>query len=333
MRNASTFAALAATTLFVCSLACSSSNFDVAGGDATPGVSDDQACTDVANARCNKHQSCSQVFIAMQFGDLTTCVGREKQICLNAHGARGNAGSAEGTEKCAASIGDQTCADVLDNVQTDACAAASGAGADGSSCAFASQCKNKFCALPDDAQCGTCGSVPPPGSSCATSNCAPGLACPASSQTCTALAQNGASCGKSNPCASGLTCVGATPTANGSCVPSANTVGAPCDPLRRTGPGCDRNAGVGCDLATSKCVAVQIVGAGVPCDGEVTFCGGGGTCFFATGSKIGTCVAPAADGAACDSAVGPGCLNPSKCIRSGGGTSGTCVFPDASPCH
>jgi len=65
-----------------------------------------------------------------------------------------------------------------------------------------------------------------------------------------------------------------------------------------------------------------------------------GTCYTATGpatgSDQGTCKPFANDGDACDTAVGPGCMFPARCLVAGAGdggaTTGTCVVPVASLC-
>ena len=62
-------------------------------------------------------------------------------------------------------------------------------------------------------------------------------------------------------------------------------------------------------------------------------------CFTATGPAAATdtnatCVAQAADGAGCDTQLGPLCLTPARCVTSGiGATSGTCVVPSATLCQ
>jgi hypothetical protein len=64
-----------------------------------------------------------------------------------------------------------------------------------------------------------------------------------------------------------------------------------------------------------------------------------GNCYTATGtatgSDQGTCKPFAVDGAPCDTAVGPGCMFPARCVGGGagdGGTAGSCVVPVATLC-
>jgi hypothetical protein len=60
-----------------------------------------------------------------------------------------------------------------------------------------------------------------------------------------------------------------------------------------------------------------------------------GDCYTSTGpaaaNMTGTCKADAADGAACDVALGPNCTTPARCVPTSG-TAGTCVVPLGSSC-
>ena len=56
-------------------------------------------------------------------------------------------------------------------------------------------------------------------------------------------------------------------------------------------------------------------------------CANGGNCYTVSG----TCKAAAADGAACDTAAGPPCMTPARCVTSGS-TAGTCTVPSGSMC-
>jgi hypothetical protein len=77
------------------------------------------------------------------------------------------------------------------------------------------------------------------------------------------------------------------------------------------------------------------VAAGKPCgivNNVFTACLAAATCKIPTNQQSGTCVAPAADAAACDIAAGPDCLFPARCVPTGGGNAGTCKFPGAIAC-
>ena len=115
---------------------------------------------------------------------------------------------------------------------------------------------------------------------------------------------------------------------------SAGTAGTPCG---GTMAGCDGSKGLYCGGAVEAktCMNINYVAAGMPCgtlvDGSFQGCAGAGTCYTATGfalaREMGTCEAPAPDDGACDTAVGPGCLPPARCIPSGAGTAGQCTVP------
>ena len=61
-------------------------------------------------------------------------------------------------------------------------------------------------------------------------------------------------------------------------------------------------------------------------NGGFAVCSGAGHCRVPTGTFSGMCIAPAADGAACDAANGPGCTSPATC------TNGSCKLPDPANC-
>jgi hypothetical protein len=124
----------------------------------------------------------------------------------------------------------------------------------------------------------------------------------------------------------------------GTCTADATTVGAACDSAHKAMASCNGNMGLACiptaaGSTVGKCATITLAMAGQPCGAmgtpETGFadCTAGGMCVNKG------CVAPAADGAACDSALGPPCLNPAKCVPTAAGTAGTCVVPDATMCH
>lgn len=169
---------------------------------------------------------------------------------------------------------------------------------------------------------------------------------------CEPYVPTGSACGAfSNPiCESGLTCAGASSTTGvgGTCEPALETPGTTCG-SRNMGLGCDGSMGLWCLGHTSSpaaCGNVVYVADGQPCgyvSGGVAECtkgtcySSGGPYFTFTGATtMGVCKAYAADGAACDTHAGPGCLSPARCITSGSGSAGTCVVPTASvsaSCH
>ncbi len=202
--------------------------------------------------------------------------------------------------------------------------------------------------------------------------CGPGLACTTDTAKCVAFGVRGSPCGKGAVCGVALTCVGANLATGvqGTCQPAGENAGQACDPTGKTGAGCDRNAGLTCNagmpvldggpddgfeagsgdgfeagveggvaeagVPARTCQPVVVAAARQPCGNDVggqpVYCEEEGACIGATGSTPGTCVAAAADGAACDLAGGPGCIVPARCIGNGG-TAGTCQYSGAQSCH
>jgi hypothetical protein len=150
-------------------------------------------------------------------------------------------------------------------------------------------------------------------------DCNSGMAC--MSGTCVAFGDENTSCDSTHPCRPDLTCKGSACTA-----PSAAGVAcsSPYD--------CDGLRGVVCNPSTMKCENVGIAAPGAACgilQGHLIVCmGPGGFCAGATSPNYqGTCVAAAADGAACDVSKGPVCSASAVCV------SGACVVPDPGMCH
>jgi hypothetical protein len=119
---------------------------------------------------------------------------------------------------------------------------------------------------------------------------------------------------------------------SGTCQAEATMVGQACDPTFETGASCDANLGLYCVGATKKCATVAYAETGKPC-GEVggvrTYCIDGNCIKAAGDAGARTCVEHAADHAACNTASGPTCLEPSRCVGTvfDGGVSGTCELP------
>jgi hypothetical protein len=221
-----------------------------------------------------------------------------------------------------------------------------------------------FCALGPWETCGTCQPLPAVGATCyAQGDCGRNLACAKAAGAtntdpgvCANRVMMGGSCVTGQkPCASGLDCVGenAMTMAPGTCQVQGGAVGAACDTTSTTAANCNPNLGLRCipDAGTNKgpgtCQAITLVAAGMSCGvlpGAGVFtsfaaCEGGGRCVPSGMPGVpGTCMAPAADGAACDNneKMGPPCLSPAKCVTGNGnvdaGTAGTCTLADATKC-
>ena len=328
-------------------------------GSSGSTISEDQACTDVAQAQCSRRQACSStgttetggqlnpdgVYIMTTYGNMATCLSRVKMACLNNLAAPDTGTSPAQMEKCAAEYSTWACVDLFDNNDNPpADCAPPGKRAIGAGCVFAGQCATRFCSNIKNATCGTCDDMPADGTACDSSGCAPGQECKTEStgdmlcrdrldlgdDTCTADA----------PCKAFSSCVGASstdPTKTGVCTATNTAVGATCG---STNPTCENGLGLVCQglVGAKTCQAIAYVAAGAACgtlaDGSRAACVDG-DCFTATGpaaaTDLGICVAQTADGAPCDTQFGPLCLSPARCVYTGTDTAGICTVPVASP--
>jgi hypothetical protein len=305
-------------------------------GCGASGISVDKACSDLATARCNKRQMCSNgARITRDFGDSNTCLVREKLNCTNALAAPSTGNTPDKQETCSAAYAAQSCTDFFLGNPPAACIN-TGLLANGASCSFNGQCTSTYCTGDKNAQCGVCGDEPALGASCSADFCARGQFCDAVTTLCVTGGTAGAACNRQTPCDPGFQCVGATMAMMGMCQAANTMMGMACDPTQRMAAACDPNLGLSCNTMSKTCTAIAYVGDGQPCgvkaDGSSAGCAGGGQCVIPTGMTMGTCKAPAADGAACDTAAGPPCLTPARCVLSGTGTAGVCQIVVASKC-
>ncbi len=309
------------------------------------GTSTDKACTDLAAARCAQRASCTNMTsVTHVYGDMNSCLTREKLNCTNAMAAKATGATPDRAEQCVTALANESCSDYFAG-NTPAACVNMGTLTDGTACAFAGQCSSTYCTNLANAACGTCGQPVGSGGDCSNgATCARGLLCvttPGSmgmAMSCQAEGTQGASCSRAMPCAAGFNCVGSTGGAMGmpgTCMAAVATAGAACDPTLKTGPACDRAKGLFCNATSKTCTAVNYAAAGASCglgsDGNYTDCAAG-LCYGASGTTMGTCKGDAPDGAACDTANGPGCIAPAKCVTASGSTSGTCTLPDATKC-
>ena len=322
--------------------------------DGTP------ACTQYATARCQKLDSCTAGLASRErFGDLATCIARGVLGCSAALAAPDTSATPEFFTACAAALTSSSCADFIDDTNIpQACLNLAGPRASGAACSFSAQCQSSWCQVLRGAACGVCAVRPAAGAACTTdSDCgARGLFC-SKAGSCVSHAILGAPCDDARPCGVALSCVGQTKTVPGACAAAIQTVGAACDPKRATAAGCDGALSLYCGL-DDKCASDALVAAPGACgrlvdsDGgsddagasdagasdagvrelSVARCTGGAVCAQGSATS-GTCVAPAADGAGCDSASGPPCLAPARCVTtSDASTGGTCQLPGANAC-
>jgi hypothetical protein len=322
-----------------------------------PGLSGSAACMDEATAVCSVRASCSNNFnIEKNFPDEPTCVSRTAATCVADLGATGTGQTPGKIEACAAEYPTETCTAYFEGDPVASCVPPMGTGAMGSACGASAQCASTYCAITQDQICGTCQPLPIAGAACQVdADCGRDLACAtpgsASTGTCAAYVGSGGTClTGAQPCAPGLACVGDAPATSttGTCQASGATVGAACDGTRKTLPSCSAELGLVCiptakGSAVGTCMAIDLVGPGSAC-GDVgampitgfADCIAGGACIKGSAAATtGTCMAPATDGAACnsDATIGPPCLAPAKCVpTTAGGTAGTCTLPNATTC-
>jgi hypothetical protein len=311
----------------------------VAIGCGGGGPSSTQACADLAQARCAKRASCTNNSgIVRSWGDMSTCLQREQLQCSLGLSAPSTGNTPAAVEQCVAAYAGFSCADFLNNNPPAACIA-NGPKQDNAPCAFGGQCASTYCVNNKTSVCGTCGAPPAMGASCESTSCARGQECDQRSLTCIVPGVAQSSCDNNTaPCGPDLACIGNVMGAMGTCMQAIATAGAPCGGMNGQ---CDGTMGLTCSgMAGAKtCVAVTYVGDGMPCgivNGAFVGCSGGGACYTASGvalaGEMGMCKTAAADGAACDTVVGPPCLTPARCVTSAGVTSGTCTVPAGSTC-
>lgn len=310
-------------------LGCSPASAPSSTGNA--GLTVQQACADVAYARCTQLATCSVTASQFRYGsDPNACRADFEQVCMNLQTAPSTGATPASSEACAQAInnGDWPCNEFLFNQNIPpACAPFMGTLGNGASCADNQQCSTGYCQLPTNQACGTCQPAPDAGASCAQYLCPVGLVCEGSTLTCAAYANLGSMCNSSQPCNEGLTCVSATSTASGICERGVMSgMGAACV---FTGAGCDYYSGLVCNAKSSTCQTAQLAPPGQACGtvaDQSTTCLGG-TCVR------GACAANIPTGEPCNSVTGGSCVVNARCIvPSDGGTEGTCQFNGSTAC-
>jgi hypothetical protein len=334
------------------------------GGGGASSATGTKACNDEAAAVCSLRDTCSPGYSnKVSYGSESVCQTRTAQTCINGLDANGTGNTAALIEACAAAYPSEMCADYFDSNPVTACQAPAGTLTTGAACGTNAQCTSGYCHVTPTTTCGTCQPLPVAGAACMVqADCGRDPACAIpnidvadagvpTEGVCAAWVPSGGACLTGyNPCEAGLACVGDDPTkmTMGTCQAAGATAGAACQTTRATMPNCDGSIGLTCIAPPAMngmgtCVAISVVGAGAACAdiGSPTtgyaVCGTSGLCKKeAPTDTMGTCVAAAADGAACDSdpAIGPPCLSPAKCVAPMGspGTAGTCTVPNPTTC-
>ncbi len=330
-------------------LACSGPP-NLGAGEAGAGSGEEDgglACSDFAAAKCAKFDACTQgVYTQLNFGTQAECQAREATACRGVLSAPDTTATPNGFEKCGKDITSGACADFFDVTNTTpACTPQAGPRANGRACVDSGQCQSAWCYAATGAVCGVCATRPAAGAPCAENvDCGgQGMLC-SQAGTCAAVVALGGACDTGHPCGFALSCVGSTPSSSGTCQTAGAAVGDTCDPTRSTAPLCEHDFGLFCPSTGDRCVKSALVDAGQPCGvtpgmvlaGDAAtpsmsaLCAAGAACEPSSAPN-GHCVAPVADGAECDMANGPPCLDPARCVStSDASTSGTCSILDTT---
>jgi hypothetical protein len=310
-------------------LGCSNSSGSGFGTDAGGnGPTFEETAGELAKAYCDRGQACAPAALRVADGDVATCQTRFVAAIVPTLGASGAVVTPAQLRACAQALPGVSCADFLARKSAPECKLPAGTLADGAPCAADMQCAGTRCRIAVNHACGTCGSHAGAGGPCAVDDdCDPGLGCV--NAVCTSFGSENDACDATHPCRPGLGCV------SGKCgAPSA--IGAAC----ASSAECDGTHGVFCGAVSKQCDAVTFDSPNQACgivQQHLALCAGpGGYCAGLSSSKIqGTCLAPAADGAACDAVNGPLCNAGAVCVCSGSdaGCAGTCSLPSPSACR
>jgi hypothetical protein len=303
--------------------------FALLAGPGCNSVTADQACTDLAKARCLQLQSCAPARVSSVYADLATCEAREKLSCMPSLGAPGTSATPDRYEKCASALGASACTSLFARNPPTECVPQPGKLADGAACGDDAQCASTYCEMlsapPSNNICGVCGPRALAGGACAGDvDCDFGLTCAngVGLGVCVSYGDVGATCDGAHPCSPPNACV------SGACMAP---VGASmmCD---RIAQNCDPTQALYCN-AQSVCAVRTFAAAGEPCDGFVQ-CAAGGWCAASGNTLRGICLATVADGAACNPHQNnmPDCQQPARCLGIDGAMDGICTLPNPAAC-
>ncbi len=304
----------ATAALAFVALACS--------GSSSSSVSAADACSQAADALCQKFDACSHVYVQIAYADVATCKTRALGNCTGNLAATGQSNTPARTAACATALSSISCDDLFAGKLPPDCNPTAGQVKTGSTCGDDSQCASTFCGNGTDV-CASCAVAPSEGGACVNDKCPSGLVC--AGNLCVRPGGNGDACSATKPCRTNLVC------ANGTCS-AGGKGGDACDPSVKTGTPCSLTDGFFCNPTSSKCDAIKTAAAGEACglvNGAGYLCNSTTYCKKATpAATSGTCVARASDGAGCstDESQGAPCLTGAIC------SDGVCKLKDASTC-
>jgi hypothetical protein len=285
------------------------------------GVSADKACTDLAAAYCTEVSNCAEPLITLGYGDVATCQARLKLSCLPSLMAPNTAATPDKDDSCATALMTASCDSLYGRTTPAACVPSAGKLANGNACGDDAQCMSTYCKKAANSVCGVCGDKSAAGGACALdADCQDKLKCV--TMVCQPLVAVGGMCDANHPCAQPNVCKG-----NVCAVPQEAGQTCATTGVQDIFGDCNQTKGLECPPGTHVCAPLMFAAAGQPC-GLINMafvgCAAAGHCKL-TGF-MGTCLAPAADGAACDATNGPECTPPAQCV------SGACKLPNPAAC-
>jgi len=300
------------------------------GSSSESTVTNDQAAADTASAFCSRVDACAPAFISLLYGDVATCTSKFKTTIMGSLTATGTSANPTDMEACAQALPGASCEDVLGRNLPAPCKAKPGTLPDGAACGDDAQCVGRLCNIAPGQICGVCSAPVAAGGACRSDDdCDTSLKCAgmANQLVCTARVAAGGACDASHPCQALLACKA------GTCA-TPDPAGTACMTGQDT---CDSAHGVLCHPVNQTCAQLTFAKPGDACGlvgGGIALCQSGGlsptpACsgLSAATMFMGTCQAPAADGAMCNDMTGPRCVSPSICV------SGACKIKDASGCR
>lgn len=293
---------------------------DTAAETLSPRAALEAALHDGAAILCERIMSCL-VYLAgsKTGGSLSECTEREYETLLPVLDLPGVDADVAALEALAAELRAADC-DTIARLSLAAVQLPSmqtiGTLGDGGACVHPYQCAG-ICHRSLDEPCGTCGPPNANGEACTNVfDCQGGATC--LEGTCVAFGEQGDACDATLPCFPHDACL------DGRCA-AALQADAPCtSPLGQ----CDLQGKLlVCDPATDACVSGEWANVGDTCgfvDGKAIGCSDS-ACL--PSPLLGTCLAYADDGAACDPVNGPLCRFHASCIE------GACVTDYGHTCE
>jgi hypothetical protein len=263
------------------------------------------ACSSYASNVCSTYDACAPDVVTYLYGSVAACESRYSLLCSLLVSEPQTSWTQTQEQSCGVALANLGCQAFLLSPFTGGpatCQPEPGPRVTGAGCIDSGQCASAYCKHIATSFCGTCVARAAVGGVCDTFlDCQAGLAC-VSGACATALTTGQLCTTGGDQCALGLYCQA------GICQPPVELNGS----CAATGAVCNVLEGLYCNTVMHTCLrAVGYAAAGQPCgivSGMVEGCTAAATCNGTT------CTAPAADGAACNTANQVGCTNPAACL-------------------